>query len=98
MCRPQIQEEAVVELADMLERDYTVYRFWEGPPADVAASIRAIVVQGATPIERSLTDTLPNLGLVAYFSAGYESFDVEWARARPRPAGWSIGCSLITPA
>lgn len=69
-------------LADVLERDYTVHRFWEGPPTDVGHTIRAMVVLGGTPIERSLVDTLPNLGLVAYFSAGHESFDAEWARSR----------------
>ncbi len=69
-------------LADILERDYTVHRFWEGPPTDVGHTIRAIVVLGGTPIERSLVDTLPNLGLVAYFSAGHESFDADWARSR----------------
>lgn len=69
-------------LADILERDYTVHRFWEGPPADVAHTIRAMVVLSGTPLERSLTDSLPNLGLVAYFSAGYESFDAAWAKER----------------
>jgi lactate dehydrogenase-like 2-hydroxyacid dehydrogenase len=69
-------------LADILERDYTVHRFWEGPPADVAPTIRAMVVLGGTPLEPSLVDSLPNLGLVAYFSAGYETFDAKWARER----------------
>lgn len=69
-------------LADLLERDYTVHRFWEGPPAHVAPTIRAMVVLSGTPLERSLTDSLTNLGLVAYFSAGHESFDAEWARSR----------------
>jgi lactate dehydrogenase-like 2-hydroxyacid dehydrogenase len=69
-------------LADILERDYTVHRFWEGPPADVAHTIRAMVVLGGTPLERTLTDSLTNLGLVAYFSAGYESFDSAWAKER----------------
>ena len=69
-------------LASILERDYEVHRFWEGPPAHIAATIRAIVVLGGTPLERSLVDSLPNLGLVAYFSAGYESFDAQWAASR----------------
>jgi len=69
-------------LADILERDYTVHRFWEGPPADVAHTIRAMVVLSGTPLDRTLTDSLTNLGLVAYFSAGHESFDAEWAASR----------------
>lgn len=69
-------------LADILERDYTVHRFWEGPPADVAHTIRAMVVLGGTPLDRTLTDSLTNLGLVAYFSAGHESFDAAWAKTR----------------
>jgi lactate dehydrogenase-like 2-hydroxyacid dehydrogenase len=69
-------------LADLLEQDYAVYRFWEGPPTDVAPLVRAIVVRGSTRLDPSLVDSLPNLGLVAYFSAGYESFDADWAQRR----------------
>lgn len=69
-------------LASALEGAYTVYRFWEGPPTDVAHTIRAVVTVGEVPLERAVLDSLPALGLVAYFSAGHESFEPGWARSR----------------
>ncbi len=73
---------ALAALAGVLENAYTVHRFWEGPPSDVAPAIRAIVTLGDTSLERPLLDSLTNLGLVAYFSAGHESFDAAWAKDR----------------
>jgi len=69
-------------LASLLEGAYEVHRFWEGPPADVAHTIRAVITVGETPLEKAVLDSLPQLGFLAYFSAGYDSFDPEWAKAR----------------
>lgn len=78
-------------LAPMLEDAYTVYRFWEGPPAHVAATIRAAVTVGSTPHDAALMDSLTNLGLLAYFSVGYESFDAQWAAGRGIAASHAQG-------
>ena len=69
-------------LASLLDGAYEVYRFWEGPPADAAHNIRAVITVGEVPLERALLESLPKLGLVAYFSVGHESFDPAWAKGR----------------
>jgi lactate dehydrogenase-like 2-hydroxyacid dehydrogenase len=69
-------------LAPLLEADFTVWRFWEGPPLEAVAHIRALVVAGEFPVDKALAEGLPNLGLIACFTAGYDGVDVAWARAR----------------
>ena len=43
---------------------------------EVAPAIRAIVTNGTTGADAALMDALPNLELIAVFSAGYENVDV----------------------
>lgn len=69
-------------LATVLEGAYNVFRFWEGPPLDAAHAIRALVVDGAHPLDKHLIESLPELGLIACFTSGYDGVDVDWARAR----------------
>ncbi len=69
-------------LTPFLEPDYTVWRFWEGPPVEAVGVIRAMVVAGEFPIDKALAESLPNLGLIAFFTAGYDGLDLDWARAR----------------
>lgn len=69
-------------LSPILEADYAVWRFWEGPPMEAVGLIRALVVAGEFPVERALAESLPNLGLIACFTAGYDGVDLAWARAR----------------
>ena len=69
-------------LTPILETDYTVWRFWEGPPVEAVDSIRAMVVAGEFPVDKDLADSLPNLGLIACFTVGYDGIDLDWARRR----------------
>jgi lactate dehydrogenase-like 2-hydroxyacid dehydrogenase len=69
-------------LAPLLETDFTVWRFWEGPPMEAVTYIRALVVAGEFPVDKALAEGLPNLGLIACFTAGYDGVDIAWARAR----------------
>ncbi|MDO1559735.1 2-hydroxyacid dehydrogenase [Brevundimonas sp. 2R-24] len=69
-------------LTPMLESLAEVHRLWEGPQADTAATIRALVVLGEQELDRKLVESLPNLGLIACFTAGYDGIDVAWARGR----------------
>jgi lactate dehydrogenase-like 2-hydroxyacid dehydrogenase len=69
-------------LTGVLEGAYNVYRFWEGPPVDAAHAIRAIVLDGAYPLDQHLIESLPELGLIACFTSGYDGIDVDWARWR----------------
>jgi lactate dehydrogenase-like 2-hydroxyacid dehydrogenase len=78
-------------LASMLEADYTVWRFWEGPPLEAVGTIRALVVAGEFPVDRGLAESLPALGLIACFTAGYDGIDLAWARERGLKVSHSPG-------
>jgi lactate dehydrogenase-like 2-hydroxyacid dehydrogenase len=69
-------------LSPILEADFTVWRFWEGPPLEAVGVIQALLVAGEFPIDKALAESLPNLGLIACFTASYDGVDVAWARGR----------------
>ena len=69
-------------LSALLEPEFTVWRLWEAPPLEATQKIGALVVAGEFPVDRALAEHLPNLGLIACFTAGYDGVDVEWARSR----------------
>ncbi len=78
-------------LTPFFEPDYTVWRFWEGPPIEAVGVIRAMVVAGEFPIDKKLAESLPNLGLIAFFTAGYDGLDLGWAKARGLKVSHSPG-------
>lgn len=59
-----------------------VFHLADGPPVEAASRIRALIVVGEAPLDKALVDSLPNLALIACFTAGYDGIDVAWARAR----------------
>jgi lactate dehydrogenase-like 2-hydroxyacid dehydrogenase len=78
-------------LSPVLEADFTVWRFWEGPPLEAVTVIRALVVAGEVPVDKTLAESLPNLGLIACFTAGYDGVDLAWARERGLKVSHSPG-------
>ena len=78
-------------LSPILEADFSVWRLWEGPPIEAVQFIRALVVAGEFPVDKALAESLPNLGLIACFTAGYDGVDVAWARARGLQVSHSPG-------
>lgn len=56
-------------------------RRWEMTQAD-ASAIRAIVHAGEIALSPDFLSSLPNLGLIANVSVGYDGVDVPWCRAR----------------
>lgn len=78
-------------LAPLFEAEFTVWRLWAGPPLEAAGAIRALVVAGEFPIDKGFAESLPRLGLIACFTAGYDGVDVEWARARGLKVSHSPG-------
>ena len=78
-------------LSPLLEADFTVWRFWEGPPIEAVTVIRALVVAGEFPVDKALAESLPNLGLIACFTAGYDGVDLVWARGRGLKVSHSPG-------
>jgi len=78
-------------IAAMLEADFTVWRLWLGPPLEASHTIGAIVVAGEFPVDRALAESLPNLGLIACFTAGYDGVDLAWAAERGLKVSHSPG-------
>lgn len=69
-------------LGPILEADYTVWRFWEGPPIEAVDTIAALVVAGEFPLDKHLAESLPKLGLIACFTSGFDGVDLDWASGR----------------
>lgn len=86
-----IMQRHLAPLSAFLESAYDVYRFWEGPPVEAAQDIRALVVAGEFELDKALIERLPNLSLIACFTAGYEGIDVDWCRARGLPVTHAPG-------
>ena len=80
-----IMQRHLGQLTPFLESAYTVYRFWEGPPAEAEDVIEALVVAGEFELDKGLIERLPNLKLIACFTSGYDRIDVAWCRARGLP-------------
>src|SRR5579871_3702871 len=78
-------------IAAMLETDFTVWRLWQAPPLEASATIGAIVVAGEFPVDRALAESLPRLGLIACFTAGYDGVDLAWASERGLKVSHSPG-------
>jgi len=78
-------------LAPILEPDYVVWRFWEGPPIEAVSTIGAMVVAGEFPVDKHLAESLPKLGLIACFTSGFDGVDLAWARARGLQVSHSPG-------
>lgn len=86
-----IMQRHLAPLTAFLEGAYIVHRFWEGPPVEAQATIRALVVAGEFPLDKALIESLPNLQLIACFTSGYDGIDVEWCRARGLPVTHAPG-------
>jgi lactate dehydrogenase-like 2-hydroxyacid dehydrogenase len=80
-------------LSQLLEPDFTVWRLWEAPPLEATQKIGALVVAGEFPLNQGLAEHLPNLGLIACFTAGYDGVDLVWAAARGLKVSHSPGAN-----
>jgi lactate dehydrogenase-like 2-hydroxyacid dehydrogenase len=78
-------------IAAMLEPDFTVWRLWQGPPLEASHTIGALVVAGEYPVDVALIESLPNVGLIACFTAGYDGIDLAWANERGLKVSHSPG-------
>jgi len=86
-----IMQRHLAPLSAFLESAYDVYRFWEGPPIEAAHDIRVLVVAGEYPLDKALVERLPNLDLIACFTAGYDGIDIDWCRERGLPVTHAPG-------
>jgi lactate dehydrogenase-like 2-hydroxyacid dehydrogenase len=78
-------------LGPVFETEFTVWRLWAGPPLEAATAIRALLVAGEFPIDKAFAESLPHLGLIACFTAGFDGVDLEWARTRGLKVSHSPG-------
>ncbi|MEE2969998.1 MAG: 2-hydroxyacid dehydrogenase [Pseudomonadota bacterium] len=72
---------------DELAEEFTIHfvrpgEDWEPVLKTAGDRIRAVVTNGTTGIDDDAIDALPNLEIIASFSAGYEGVDLDAARAR----------------
>lgn len=86
-----IMQRHLAPLTAFLESDWTVYRFWEGPPAEAERQIEALVVAGEFPLDKPLIERLPALRMIACFTSGHDGIDVDWCRARGLPVSHAPG-------
>lgn len=77
-----IAEEMIARLVDLLAPDYEALPFWTAEGRSRAGEARAIVTASFLPIDAALLATMPRLGLIAVFGAGYDNVDVAAAQAR----------------
>lgn len=78
-------------LATVLANHYTVYCLWESPPVEAERDVRAIVTDGDALLDSHILDRLPNLGLVACFTVGYEGIDLDYVRRRGLQVSYAAG-------
>jgi lactate dehydrogenase-like 2-hydroxyacid dehydrogenase len=86
-----IVQRHLAPLSPFLEGLYDVYRLWEGPPLEAEHDVGALIVAGEFPLDQALVERLPNLRLIACFTAGYDGIDVDWCRARGLPVTHAPG-------
>jgi lactate dehydrogenase-like 2-hydroxyacid dehydrogenase len=73
-------------------RHYTVGRLWEANAAELARA-RVLVAGGPVPVPAATIDALPQLGLIACLTAGYEGVDIAYAARRGVAVSHSPGAS-----
>jgi lactate dehydrogenase-like 2-hydroxyacid dehydrogenase len=78
-------------IAAMLDEEFTVWRLWQAPPLEASHTIEALLVAGEFPLDQKLADSLPRLGLIACFTAGYDGVDLSWAAERGLKVSHSPG-------
>lgn len=81
-----ISHPMLAPMQPVLEGPYEVHRLWDhaDPQAfgtGAGRTVRAIVHAGEFKLTPELLGALPNLGLIANVSVGYDGVDVPWCRA-----------------
>jgi lactate dehydrogenase-like 2-hydroxyacid dehydrogenase len=81
-----ISDPVLARMEPILSATYRVRRLWDEDRAallaEVGDEIAAIVHAGDVVLERGFIEAMPNLGLIACVSVGYDGVDVPHARTR----------------
>ena len=81
-----LSHEMLLPLQPLLESAYEVHRLWDYPDRMAflegpGRRVRAIVHAGEMALSRDMLSEMPQLGLIACVSVGYDGVDVPWCKA-----------------
>lgn len=81
-----LSHEMLLPLQPLLESAYEVHRLWDYPEPMAflegpGRRVRAIVHAGEMALSRDMLTEMPQLGLIACVSVGYDGVDVPWCKA-----------------
>ncbi len=98
-----LSHEMLLGLQPLLEGAYTVHRLWDHPDRMAFLSgpgqrVRAIVHVGEAPLSRDMLAEMPQLGLIACVSVGYDGVDVAWCKAHNIAVTHSTGLNAADVA
>jgi lactate dehydrogenase-like 2-hydroxyacid dehydrogenase len=77
-----IAQPHLAPLLGLLAADYDVYPLWEETGRARIDEAQALVTAGEFRLDPVLLEAMPQLGLIACFTVGYDGVDLDWARAR----------------
>jgi lactate dehydrogenase-like 2-hydroxyacid dehydrogenase len=77
-----IAQPHLAPLLGLLAADYEVHSLWEETGRARIDEAQALVTAGEFRLDPALLEAMPQLGLIACFTVGYDGVDLDWARAR----------------
>lgn len=98
-----LSHEMLMPLQPLLEGAYTVHRLWDYPDRlafleGPGLRVRAIVHAGEMALGPDMLSEMPQLGLIACVSVGYDGVDVPWCKAHGIAVTHSTGLNAADVA
>ena len=98
-----LSHEMLLPLQPLLEGAYQVHRLWDYPDRPVflegpGRGVKAIVHAGEMALSRDMLSEMPQLGLIACVSVGYDGVDVPWCKAHGIAVTHSTGLNAADVA
>jgi lactate dehydrogenase-like 2-hydroxyacid dehydrogenase len=98
-----LSHEMLIPLQPLLEGAYEVHRLWDYPDRlaffeGPGRRVRAIVHAGEFALSRDMLSEMPQLGLIACVSVGYDGVDVPWCKAHGIAVTHSTGLNAADVA
>jgi hydroxypyruvate reductase len=85
-----IAQPHLAPLIAALSPSYEALPLWEAVGEARRAEARAIVTAGEYRLDPARLAAMPDLGLIACFTVGYDGVDLDWARARGIQVGHAL--------
>ena len=98
-----LSHEMLLPLQPLLESAYEICRLWDYPDRMAffegpGRRVRAIVHAGEFALSRDMLSEMPQLGLIACVSVGYDGVDVPWCKAHGIAVTHSTGLNAADVA